>query len=177
MSLRANDWDPKGVWAAYSPDAKAPWDLRRVVHLHRRAGFAATWNELQRDLKDGPAKSVDRLLQGQTRDGVPDNFRTVAETLGERAADPASLKAWWMYRMYWGPDPLGERLVLLWHNHFATSNDKVNDTAAMRRQNELFRAHGRGPFGELLEVVAHDPALLIWLDAPANRKGKPNENL
>ena len=45
-------------WAAYSPDAQAPWDLRRVVHLHRRAGFGATWDELRRDLNDGPEASV-----------------------------------------------------------------------------------------------------------------------
>jgi uncharacterized protein (DUF1800 family) len=79
--------------------------------------------------------------------------------------------------MLWGPDPLGERLTLMWHNHFATSNAKVNDLAAMYRQNEIFRKHGRGPFGELLKAVVHDPALLIWLDAQANRKGQPNENL
>jgi uncharacterized protein (DUF1800 family) len=79
--------------------------------------------------------------------------------------------------MYWGPDPLGERLTLLWHNHFATSNEKVKDLRAMRRQNEVFRRHARAPFGKLLEAVVHDPAVLVWLDAPANRKGKPNENL
>jgi uncharacterized protein (DUF1800 family) len=173
----ANDWDPKGSWAPYAPGDEAPWDLHRVVHLHRRAGFAATWNELQRDLREGPGRSIDRLLQGQAREEVPDNFRRVADQLADAAADPLRLKAWWVYRMYWGPDPLGERLTLLWHNHFATSNDKVNDLGAMRRQNEIFRKHGRGPFGELLKAVVHDPALLIWLDAPANRKGKPNENL
>jgi uncharacterized protein (DUF1800 family) len=47
----------------------------------------------------------------------------------------------------------------------------------MWRQNEILRKHGRGPFGELLKAVLHDPALLVWLDAPANRKGQPNENL
>jgi hypothetical protein len=52
--------------------------------------------------------------------------------------------------MLFGPDPLGERLTLLWHNHFATSNAKVGDLGAMRRQTELFRTLGRGPFGELL---------------------------
>src|SRR5262245_10132309 len=170
--------DAKDPWLPYVPDRDAPWDLRRVVHLHRRAGFAATWSELQRDLKDGPDKSIDRLLKGRSREGVADNFRTVAEQLAGRAAtDPAWLKAWWAYRMYAGPDPLGERLTLVWHNHFATSYDKVNDTDAMRRQNELFRQHGRGPFNKLLKAVVHDPALLIWLDAPANRKGNPNENL
>jgi uncharacterized protein (DUF1800 family) len=65
----------------------------------------------------------------------------------------------------------------LWHNHFATSFDKVNDTTLMRRQNELLHKHGRGPFAKLLQAVVHDPALLIWLDAPANRKGQANENL
>jgi uncharacterized protein (DUF1800 family) len=176
MLAPKTDWDPRGCWTPYAPDEQVPWDLRRVVHLHRRAGFAATWAELQRDLKDGPSKSIDRLLKGQPRQDVPENFHTVAGRLaGENS--PAGMKAWWLYRMYWGPDPLGERLTLLWHNHFATSNAKVNDLAAMRRQNELFRAHGCGPFGKLLEAVVHDPALLIWLDASDNRKGHVNENL
>ena len=38
-------------------------------------------------------------------------------------------------------------------------------------------ASWRAPFGELLSAVLHDPALLIWLDAPANHKEHPNENL
>jgi uncharacterized protein (DUF1800 family) len=181
MSSPTNTWDAKGAWSPYEPDAQAPWDLRRVAHLHRRAGFAATWGELQRDLKDGPRASVDRLLTGKARaEGVPDDFAQIADAIGGQAVDSGSaarLKGWWAYRMYHGPDPLAERLALLWHNHFATSNDKVNDLAAMRRQNDLFRKHGRGPFGELLRAVVHDPALLVWLDAPANRKGKPNENL
>ena len=50
-------------WAPYVPDEAMPWNLRRVVHLHRRAGFAATWEELQRDLKDGPP-SVDQPAPG-----------------------------------------------------------------------------------------------------------------
>src|SRR5262245_20616781 len=134
MSSLSNDWDPKGLWAPYAPSDAAPWTLRRVVHLHRRAGFAATWKELQRDLRDGPTKSIDRLLRGQTRDGVPEDFHAVANLLADNAGEPTRLKAWWAYRMYTGPEPLGERLTLLWHNHFATSNEKVNDVSLMRRQ-------------------------------------------
>jgi uncharacterized protein (DUF1800 family) len=168
-------------WTPYTPDDKMPWDLSRVVHLHRRAGFAATWSEIQRDLKDGPKTSIDRLLTGKARgSSVPPDFERVAALLADAAVsagDPARLKAWWVYRMLFGPDPLGERLTLMWHNHFATSNAKVDDLAAMRRQNELFRAFGRKPFGELLTAVVRDPAVLLWLDAPANRKEHPNENL
>jgi uncharacterized protein (DUF1800 family) len=177
MPPPANAWDPKGAWAPYSPSDETPWNLRRVVHLHRRAGFATTCSELQRDRKDGPAKSIDRLLAGRSREGVPDNFDTIAAQLAERTGSVGGLKTWWLYRMYAGPDPLGERLTLLWHNHFATSNEKVRNGTAMKRQNDLFRKHGREPFGELLRAVVRDPALLVWLDAPANRKGKPNENL
>jgi uncharacterized protein (DUF1800 family) len=168
-------------WAPYTPDDKSPWDLRRVVHLHRRAGFAATWSEIQRDVKDGPKESVDRVMSGKaSAQGVPPEFKATADLLGESAAtspDPARLKAWWVYRMMFGPDPLAERLALMWHNHFASSNLKVENLTVMRGQNELFRKLGRKPFGELLNAVVRDPATLIWLDAPANRKGQPNENL
>jgi uncharacterized protein (DUF1800 family) len=166
-------------WAPYVPTASAPWDLRRVVHLHRRAGFAATWAELQRDLKVGPGPSIDRLLRGRSRaEGVPQDFAATADTLARlavEAKDLDRLKAWWVYRMLFGPDPLAERLALLWHNHFATSAAKAG--LAVKGQNDLFRRLGRAPFGELLHAVARDPALLLYLDAQANRKGKPNENL
>jgi uncharacterized protein (DUF1800 family) len=169
------------LWAPYVPSPEVPWNLRRVVHLHRRAGFAATWGEIQRDLKDGPKVSLDRVLSGKAAtEGVPEQFQKTADLLGEAAVpsrDPARLKAWWVYRMLYGPDPLNERLALMWHNHFATSNLKVENLEQMQRQNELFRNLGRGPFGKLLGAVVHDPAMLVWLDAPSNRKGHPNENL
>jgi uncharacterized protein (DUF1800 family) len=170
-----------GPQALYVPDERSPWTLRRVVHLHRRAGFAATWSELQRDLRDGPQASIERVLAGRAATvGVPGEFAQTADLLGESAAasgDAARLKAWWIYRMLFGPDPLSERLVLMWHNHFATSNFKVQNLAAMHHQNQLFREVNRAPFDRLLERAVRDPALLVWLDAPANRRGHANENL
>jgi uncharacterized protein (DUF1800 family) len=149
--------------------------------LHRRAGFAATWPEVRRDLEDGPAAAIERLLMGRSREGsVPADYAGRAERLGELAVAsgrPADLRAAWVYRMLHGPDPLGERLTLLWHNHFATSNEKVSDFRAMTHQNALFREYGRAPFGEILGRLAHDPALQVYLDAQANRPERPNENL
>jgi uncharacterized protein (DUF1800 family) len=151
--------------------------------LHRRAGLGANWAALQRDLADGPEASVTRLLEGHSRPAgapTPEVFERTAAVLGEAAtasSDPGRLKAWWFYRLLFSPDPLGERLTLMWHNHFATSIQKVGEPALMRRQNETCRRLARKTFGELLEAMVHDPALLIWLDAPANRKGHPNENL
>jgi uncharacterized protein (DUF1800 family) len=65
----------------------------------------------------------------------------------------------------------------MWHNYFATSNRKVQDLELMRQQNELIRENARAPFGRLLAAVVKHPAMLMWLDADANRKGKANENL
>src|SRR5262249_49884660 len=170
---------PRG-WEPYTPSDEAPWDLRRVVHLHRRAGFAATWGEVQRDLKDGPSAAVGRLLAGTAVTTSPPQFKSTPDLLADAAVSAGEigrLKAWWVYRMLFGPDPLGERLTLLWHNHFATSNAKVNSPRAMRRQNETLRKHARAPFAKLLDAALRDPALLVWLHAPSNRKGQPNENL
>ncbi len=124
---------------------------------------------------------MDRVLAGTSRtQGILPEFAATADLLGDAAAlggDSHRLQAWWLFRMLFTPDPLTERLTLLWHNHFATSQLKVEDVDAMRRQNETFRRHGRGPFGDLLRAMLCDPALLGWLDASSNRKGKPNENL
>jgi hypothetical protein len=100
-------WDRNRWWAPYVPGRETPWNLRRVVHLHRRAGFAATWKELQRDLKDGPGPSIQRLLEGKSRtEAVPESFASLADALAvaaEQSADAARLKGWWVYRMLWGP--------------------------------------------------------------------------
>lgn len=169
------------VMKQYRPTEQTPWNVQRVVHLHRRAGFAATWLEVQRDLNDGPDAAIDRLLAGEAYSvGVPDDFATMSQVIGDAAVaagNPNRLKAWWLYRMIFSPDPLTERLALMWHNHFATSNLKVADVHVMKRQNEIFRESARKPFGEFLTAVVKDPAILIWLDADSNRKQHPNENL
>ncbi len=168
-------------WSPYKPNDAAPWNLQRVVHLHRRVAFGATWSEIERDLRDGPESAVTRLIEGKARlEGVPEGFESLAAIIGQAAVDSGSaerLKAWWLYRCLFSPHPLQERLTLMWHNHFATSNLKVDDLRLMKRQNDLLRLHALSPFGELLTAMIHDPALLKFLDAPSNRKEHPNENL
>ena len=147
--------------------------------MHRRASFSASWPELQRDLEAGPEASISRLLNGNSAD-QPSDVDAIADTIGDAAiasSNPQRLKAWWLHRMVTTTDPLGERLALMWHNHFATSNRKVKNLVLMRQQNELFRKHGRGRFGKLLSAVMKHPAMMLWLDADSNRKGKANENL
>src|SRR5262249_51847786 len=154
----------QGPWAPYEPTADDPWDLRKVAHLHRRAGLGATWAELQRDLKEGPAASVGRLLHPRA---MTDDEKQVLDSLRQGvmpSGDPERLKAWWLYRMLYDPDPLRERLTLFWHGHFATSNRKVQNVPLMLRQNELLRRHALGDFAEMLTGIIADGAMLVWLD-------------
>jgi uncharacterized protein (DUF1800 family) len=72
--------------------------------------------------------------------------------------------------------PLVERLTLIWHDWFATSNAGVGSQKWMLTQNSLFRKHTLGNFESLLIAVTHDPAMLIWLNGRDNTKWSPNEN-
>ncbi|MEM9368122.1 MAG: DUF1800 domain-containing protein [Planctomycetota bacterium] len=166
-------------WEPWTPDQEQPWNLKRVVHLHRRAGFGASWQQLQQDLQEGPDAAVERMTQSVVR-GATDSPDDLMGHVGDAAVGsnrPERLKAWWLLRMLTSTDPLREKLTLMWHNHFATSNAKVANLAAMRTQNAIFFSQGAGRFADLLQAVVTDPAMLVWLDAPSNRKGRPNENL
>jgi uncharacterized protein (DUF1800 family) len=164
-------------WARYEPSADDPWDLRKVAHLHRRAGFGATRAELLRDLADGPGASVDRLLAPPEPSAAE---RQAAEALRATARTTGNidlLKAAWLNRILHGPDPLREKMTLFWHGHFATSQKKVNSAAFMDGQNETLRALALGDLPALFKAMVADPAMLVWLDAAGSEKARPNENL
>lgn len=168
-------------WEPYQPKSSEPWDRRRAVHLHRRAVFGACREEIERDLAEDPQAAVTRILDGQTRSaGVPARFEERSQLIYQSAlgtGDVDRLAAWWLYRCLYSPNPIQERLTLMWHNHFATSVEKVSDLRLMHQQNESMRKFSGGRFRDLLSAMSHDPALLKWLDAPLNKAGRPNENL
>jgi uncharacterized protein (DUF1800 family) len=47
----------------------------------------------------------------------------------------------------------------------------------MQQHVQLLRSHALGTFEPLLQGVARDPAMLLWLDAGSNRKAQPNDSL
>ncbi|WP_172121785.1 MULTISPECIES: DUF1800 domain-containing protein [unclassified Devosia] len=83
---------------------------------------------------------------------------------------------WWLDRMVRTNRPLEEKLTLFWHGHFATSEEKLRDYRKALLQLGTLRAGASGNFGALLDAVAKDPAMLVYLDAAQNVKGAPNEN-
>jgi uncharacterized protein (DUF1800 family) len=83
---------------------------------------------------------------------------------------------WWIDRMVRTSRPLVERMTLVWHDWFATSDAGVDSQRLMLNQNQLFREHALGAFPDLLVKVTKDPAMLLWLNGSDNSKWSPNEN-
>jgi uncharacterized protein (DUF1800 family) len=168
--------DPRWAWERYRPSNDNPWDLRKVGHFFRRAGFGVNCAEMDAALRDGPDWAIDVVLQGRPgqiefeRDTAP-----LAQSIA-RANNGVEATAWWLYRMLYTPHPLREKLTLFWHNHFATSNIKVNNVGYMLGQYQLLRRHAQGSFRQMLLEISQDPAMMIWLDTVQSRRQMPNEN-
>src|SRR3954471_18403265 len=94
------------VWRPYEASAKDPWDLCKVAHLHRRAGFGASWIQLQHDLEAGPAQSIDRLLDPPDENNA---FMQISDAMLRSAGGPVDADTfsserdsrrgaeWWLY--------------------------------------------------------------------------------
>lgn len=84
---------------------------------------------------------------------------------------------WWLDRMVLADHGLTERMTWFWHGHWATSSGKVEYALPMYVQNQTLRKYGQANFGDMVQAMLVDPALLYWLDAGANTAKGPNENL
>jgi uncharacterized protein (DUF1800 family) len=164
-----------------------------IAHLYRRAGFGITNTKAQSIAINGYASAVDTLLNGAAPDPAASLVTPTPAPNPKAGAGPESLEdrkarqqiraqqkrdiaVWWMQRMTATENPLREKMTLFWHGHFATSIDKVNEAAYMLSQNQIFRTMGLGTFEPMVQAVAKDPAMMIWLDANKNLKTSPNEN-
>ena len=167
---------PDGLLKPYDATRDGAWTIREATHLLGRSQFGYTPDELEQAVTGGLNATVDRLIATQPESA---EFRQAEEALRKTAfatGEIADLKIWWLYRMWATANPLAEKVALFWHNHFATSNDKVRSIPQMLAQNELIRTHGLGSFKSLLHGMSRDTAMLVWLDGNANRKRHPNEN-
>ena len=149
-----------------------PFDLAAAAHLFRRAGFGAGRRDLERAVERGLEATLAQLFS--TEEPADPMGSGLERLLALESVEP--IQAHWMARLLENQAPLSERVTLMWHNHFATSFDKVKDARLMVQQIELLREFGLGDFRVLLHEVARDPAMLLWLDGDQNRRGQANEN-
>jgi uncharacterized protein (DUF1800 family) len=150
-------------------------ERENVAHLLRRFGLGASEAEIDYYGAQGLSGAIDKLL---AYDQIEEGFDLRLEELANERGNIQMrlLQTWWLTRMVMTRRPLQEKLVLFWHDHFATSAAKVDVVASMHEQNQTLRKHSIGRFQDLLLAVSKDPAMVYWLDNNTNVKGKANEN-
>ena len=153
-------------------------DIALMAHLMRRAGFGATYDELEARAANGYEATVEELVDPDAN-GVPEyDELTLARYFPdmEVPSAPAMGTANFMYHLYTTPRPLVEKMTLFWHMVFATGNSKVDNPPEMLQQIQMFRDHGMGNYKDLLIRLSKDPSMIFWLDNNENHKRAPNEN-
>ena len=152
--------------------------VRQAERLLWRAGFGPSPGHAEALAAMGLHKAVAALTrpEGQaTLTGAAPVWNTPPEPIlpSDRYGHE---HLWFLDRMIRTSQPLVERMTLVWHDWFATSNDGVGSQDWMLGQNELFRRYAFGNFHGLARDVTIDPAMIVWLNQDQNRKGSPNEN-
>jgi uncharacterized protein (DUF1800 family) len=166
-----------------------------AARMLRRAGFGVSGPEVDAAVTGDWPNYVDAML-----DANPDNDPGAVATPMPSLAEPrppgkgatqaahkqyneqlseqqGALSDWWLRRLVSVRQPLHEKLTLLWHNHFATSAQKVRVAAYMAAQNQKLRTLSLGDFRTLAYTMLTDAAMLRWLDGQSNTAKAPNENL
>jgi uncharacterized protein (DUF1800 family) len=149
---------------------------QQAERLLWRAGFGAREGEAEQLSKLGLAAAVQTL----TRPAPEQLLGPAPVDEHGRPIDPIDVYGhdhlWFLDRMVRTTTPLIERMTLIWHSWFATSNLGVGSQQLMLNQNQLFRTNALGSFSTLLQGVTSDPAMLVWLNGDQNVKSSPNEN-
>lgn len=151
-------------------------EREKVAHLLRRFGLGASEAELDYYASDGHKGSISKLLDYDKVDEGFDVPITAFKLKDQKLIPMQAVVTHWVMRLLVTRRPLQEKMTLFWHDHFATSASKVVIPPLMYQQIETLRAGATGKFGDLLQSVSKDPAMLFWLDNQFNQVGKPNEN-
>lgn len=150
-------------------------EREKVAHLLRRFGLGASESEVSFYSQGGYEAAVDALLNWEQ---VPEQVEISADALrnDKGQLNPRACVAWFGANIMTTRRPLVAKMTVFWHNHFATSLDKVTNANFMVQHVETLRTHATGNFRTLLEAISKDPAMLWWLDNRENIKGRANEN-
>jgi uncharacterized protein (DUF1800 family) len=164
------------VVAVRSAEARQLTGVELMAHLHRRAGFGATRDQIEAALVRGYEGTVEDLLHPEQAPPLEEDliYRYWPDMKESRQIDPA--QSLWVYRMINTQRPLEEKMALFWHHLFATGFAKLNHAKVMTNQVSMLRTLGLGNFRTLLVEISRDPAMIFWLDNHTNTKRVHNEN-
>ncbi len=150
-------------------DENTPLSTNEVRHVMRRTGFGAPPKDLTKLLK--------KVSDPPTRGNVADyllGYKPKLYKPGGNSAFKAHNK--WVSYLQKPKSPLQSKLVLFWHDHFATQASVVGDMKIMAAQIRLLHGHAKGNFKDFVKEINRNGAMIEMLDTVRNKKAVPNEN-
>jgi uncharacterized protein (DUF1800 family) len=168
--------DPASALSPYV----GPWTPKLAAHLLRRAGFGGSSADIDNASAAGMRATVAKLINFGP-DLLPQSpdadltFGPGTPPAQQRAANIA-IQLWFLNRCFQTTNPLQERMVYFWSNHFTSAVGAGATPAMLVNQYNLFRTFALGNFAELTHEVSRDPAMLFYLNGAQNNKRHPNEN-
>jgi uncharacterized protein (DUF1800 family) len=177
------------------------WDSPQVIHLLKRALFGARIQDVQYFRGRTMQQAVDELLQpaaglssfplnnysvgGYTdpsgvalwQTWINSGISLADKELNEKRIE--SFKTWWLGQALNPSRSIHEKMVVFWHNHFATDTSINTEQIKARFWYDHYltlRQHALGNFKSMVKAVTLDRAMLFFLNGESNINTSPNEN-
>lgn len=173
---------------------RGSFGMAQQTHLLERALFGARLADLKSFENMQLPQALDALLKKSPKPEPPVNHYEyqVADTTNVKLGETwvrapygngtvnfqrgLSLRAWWLLQMQNQQPTLEEKMILFWHNHFATQLSAYNDARYGYKYQDTLREHALGNFKDFVKAITLDSAMLRYLNGDKNSKTAPDEN-
>jgi uncharacterized protein (DUF1800 family) len=176
-----------------------PWGDNEVIHLLKRTMFGASIADINYFKTKTVTQAIDELVSIPPPASPPVNNYEGKNYQGSPFVDPNgvakgatwvnapfsstangfrenSMKSWWVSLMHYQGRNIMEKMVLFWHNHFATEINTYNDVRYNYKYLATLRQYALGDFKAFVKAITLDPMMLRYLNGFVNTKNAPDEN-
>ncbi len=188
----------RGIQSGLNPYGGA-WTTKEISHLLKRTMFGAAKADIDYFRGLTMSQAVDELLNtvgvlsppplknydntdtpaGDQDLGVPQWstwINTITDDGGVNYRRRQSLKAWWIGNMVNQNRSIQEKMILFWHNHFATEGKEYDRATFGYKHYLLLKQYSLGNFKQFVKAITIDQAMLRYLNGYLNSASAPDEN-
>ncbi len=175
------------------------WGTNEIAHLLKRTMFGARKTDIDYFRVRSVSQSVDELLTvpaaapsppvknydntnitaGDPETTIPQGQTWVLINTNDGTANSrriTSLKSWWTGLMLNQQRNILEKMVLFWHNHFATETADIGRAIWCYQNNIILRQNALGNFKQFVKAITLDTGMLRYLNGYLNSNAAPDEN-
>lgn len=174
------------------------WTTDQVIHLLKRTQFGARLADVQYFSTRTFLQSISEILNPSApspnpplKDYVPGsnvakpdiNIAAGTTWVNDITGDSglngnrlSSFQKWWVGNLINQDRSIREKMILFWHNHFATEADTIGNPIYIYRHHQVLRTNALGNFKALTRAITLDPGMLVYLNGQFNTATAPDEN-